>query len=682
MDYLSDGITESIISSLSHLPQLRVMSRNAVSRFKGPNVDAQRIGRDLGVDAVLLGRVQLLDGRLLIRTELVDVTNGWQLWGENYDRETKAILELQEEIARQISTTLRLKLTGDDEQQLTHRYTESAEAYQAYLQGRYHWSTFTREGLEQATLFFREAINLDPNYALAYSGIVDCYLRLATNYIPPPETQTTREKQTEPTPKQQRAELTDLAEVEEPVKTRYRWDWTGVERELKRARELKSNYPAAHQWHAAYLFALQLYKESLQMTGATESAALLESEPQGHTRYVVEQIRAATPTAAEETQIFCAIAREQIEAGNYKGACKILKRHWTIGEWPRLDGLSSYSAGDLLFTTGSLMGCVSGAQQLHSGQKLAEALLNGAIGIFENLALRTRSAEAQIELAFCYFRDGLFDLARSTMIGALKLLPTDNLELKSIALIRLGIIERQAGNLAESLARLQEAEPVAEVVGPRVSARHHQELATTLKELNNTETARHDSEEIQAHYRRALYEFQAVGHHRYAAAAQNNHGYLLMTLGQWEESEQQLCRARSLFESLDDKLCSAQVDETLARLHLAQRRYDLAERSISKAVKTLSLGTDDAILTESLTTQGLILMRMGRQREGTLALYHAAQLAQRCGDNKGERRALAIMVEEGFETLDAEELEKISARLDVLADQLDLPPRIGQSKLL
>ncbi len=129
-----------------------------------------------------------------------------------------------------------MRLTGEDEQRLTKRYTESAEAYQAYLQGRYHWSTFTRNGLEQATTFFRQAIELDPNYALSYAGIVDCYLRLATNYIPPVETSLET-----PPSKERGAQVAASTEAEalEPVKMRYKWDWTGVERELKRATELK-----------------------------------------------------------------------------------------------------------------------------------------------------------------------------------------------------------------------------------------------------------------------------------------------------------------------------------------------------------------------------------------------------------------------------------------------------------
>jgi TolB-like protein len=657
LDYLSDGITESIINSLSHLHQLRIMSRNAVFRYKGKEIDAQHVGRDLGVDAVLVGRVNLLGRRLQVSAELVDVANGWQLWGANYDRASKAILEVQEEIARQISATLRLRLTGDDEQRLTKRYTESGEAYQAYLQGRYHWSKFTRDGLDQATGFFSQAISLDPNYALAYAGIVDCYLRLATNYIPPADSLGKKSERIEPESELLPADSeADLG----PVKTRYKWDWTGVERELKRATELKSSYPATHQWQAAYLFALNLYLESLRDSKDPQKVASIEAEAALRSDSLKDQIRFASPTPAEEIQVFCTVARDQIEAGNYEGGCQILKQWWSLGEWPRLDGLSSYSAGDLLFTAGSLTGWVASSRQVPAGQKHAQSLLNGSIGIFENLGLKSRSAEAQIEVGYCYYREGLFDLARATLLAALKVLPEDHRELKSLGLIRSAIVERQAGRLDDSLARLCEAGELVELVGPWVTGRYYQELATTIKDHGSFQI---NCDRALEYYRKALYEFEAVGNHRYSAVVENNHGYLLLTLGHLVEGEAHLSRARNLFDCLGDKVSRAQADETLARLHLAAKRYDLAEKAIVHAVETLEIGSQEAVLSEALTTQGVVLSRLGRYREARWVLDRSSQLAERCGDSEGAGRALLVMIEELFETLGDEELDGVVRRL-------------------
>ncbi len=263
-EYLSDGITESIINNLGQLPLLRVMSRSTVFRYKSSKLDAQQIGRELGVDAVLVGRVYSYDQKLVIAVELVDVANGWQLWGESYDRGSGAIFEVQDEIAKQISTALRLKLSGEEERRLAKRPTRSTEAYQYYLKGRFHWSKYTKEGLEQAIEHFRKAIDLDSNYAVAYAGIVDCYLRLATNYIPPADPlPTTRGLQAR--------ECGEAIPEAQPFpgmfKMRQEWDRKAAERESKRAIELKSSYPAAHQWQAAYLFSAALYRKA---AGETE----------------------------------------------------------------------------------------------------------------------------------------------------------------------------------------------------------------------------------------------------------------------------------------------------------------------------------------------------------------------------------------------------------------------------
>ncbi len=356
-EYLSDGITETIINSLAQVPLLRVMSRSTVFRYKGGELDAQRIGRELGVDAVLVGRVHSYDQKLVIGAELVDVANGWQLWGETYDRGSGAIFEVQDEIARQISGALRLRLSGEEERRLAKRHTRSTEAYRFYLKGRFHWSKYTKEGLEQAIEHFRQAIDLDSNYALAYAGIVDCYLRLATNYIPPADVLPkmrhlqTREKDNA---------IPEAQPFPGVFKMRQEWDRKAAERESKRAIELKSTYPAAHQWHAAYLFSAALYREAV---GETDDECQVGDD--GSTRMVDAQVPTslgADLTPAEEVQVFCTVAREQIEAGNFEAACVVLQRWWTIGEWPMVNGLEPHSSADLLFTTGALAGWLASSQ--------------------------------------------------------------------------------------------------------------------------------------------------------------------------------------------------------------------------------------------------------------------------------------------------------------------------------
>ena len=263
MEYLSDGITESIINSLSQLPQLRVMARSVVFRYKGKEIDPQEAGRELNVRAVMIGRVLQLGDTLIIKTELVNVADGTQIWGEQYRRQFSDIFELQEEISREISGKLRLKITGEEELRLTRRYTDNAAAYQLYLKGRYFWSKRTREGLKKGSEYFKQAIDLDPSYALAYAGLADAYAFLGLHRVIPPK---------DILPKAKAAaikalEIDDtLAEAHTAlayVKTIYDWDWTGAEEGFKRAIELNPRNAPTHSYYSNYLAAMGRFEESM-----------------------------------------------------------------------------------------------------------------------------------------------------------------------------------------------------------------------------------------------------------------------------------------------------------------------------------------------------------------------------------------------------------------------------------
>src|SRR5215472_18218443 len=175
LEYLSDGITESIISSLSQLPYVRVMARSAVFRYKGQGIDPQAVGRDLRLHAVLTGKVVPRGDTLTISAELVEVENGWRLWGEVYTRSLSDIFAVQEDISREISTKLRLQLTGEEKTVLDKRYTENVQAYRDYLKGRYHCTKMTMDALQKSVMCFRQAIDKDPHYALAYAGLADAH---------------------------------------------------------------------------------------------------------------------------------------------------------------------------------------------------------------------------------------------------------------------------------------------------------------------------------------------------------------------------------------------------------------------------------------------------------------------------------------------------------------------------
>src|SRR5215469_6782281 len=179
-DYLSDGITESLINSLSQLPNLRVTSRNSAFRYKGKDIDSKTVGRELGVRAVLTGRIIQHGEDLLISSDLVDTQGDRELWGEHYNRKISDIASLQEEISTEISEKLRLRLTGEEKKRLKKGSAENSEAYQLYLKGRYFWNKRTPGDIQKAIDYFQQAIGKEPAYALAYAGLADCYLLTGT----------------------------------------------------------------------------------------------------------------------------------------------------------------------------------------------------------------------------------------------------------------------------------------------------------------------------------------------------------------------------------------------------------------------------------------------------------------------------------------------------------------------
>jgi serine/threonine-protein kinase len=251
-EYLSDGITGSLINILATLPKLRVMAQSAVFRYKGREIDPQAVGRELNVRAVLVGRMMQSGGSLRIGTELVDVATGSLLWGAQYDRKPGDIFVVQDEISNEISGKLRLRLTRAEKKQLTKRHTENAEAYRLYLKGRHHWNQWTEEGFYKAIEYFRHAVGKDPSYALAYAGLADCYVLLGWNsYLPPKEV----------FPKGKAAAQTalqldpDLAEAHTPLAALlwlHDWQWEEAQTEFNRSLELGPAYATANHWYAEY----------------------------------------------------------------------------------------------------------------------------------------------------------------------------------------------------------------------------------------------------------------------------------------------------------------------------------------------------------------------------------------------------------------------------------------------
>ena len=253
VDYLSDGITESIINSLSQLPELKVMSRNAAFRFKGANVDPLDAGRNLNVGAVLTGRLMKLNDRFVIKTELIKVADGSQLWGDEYNSSLADIFSVQDEVSKKISQSLRLRLSGDDEQKLAKRYTHDAEAYQLYLKGRYFWNKRNEEGFRNGIEYFKRAEEKDPTFALAFSGLADSYALLSDIGVTRPIDEMPKAKAAAEKAVDADPTLAEAYTSRAFVKLSYDWDWLGAEGDFQQALKLNSKYPTAHQWYASYL---------------------------------------------------------------------------------------------------------------------------------------------------------------------------------------------------------------------------------------------------------------------------------------------------------------------------------------------------------------------------------------------------------------------------------------------
>ena len=252
-EYLSDGITESLINSLSQLPNLRVMSFSSVSHYRGQQIDPEAVARDLGVRALLVGKVMQRGDDLLVSIELVDTRDNSHIWGEQYNRKLSGLLALQKEISREISGKLRRELSGEQKEQLTKRNTESPEAYELYLKGQYHAVRLTRAETDKGIAYFQQATEIDPNYALAYIGLAGAYMAMAlTSDVPSWEVM----------PKAKAAALQavkidpSIAEAHANlgyVNFWYDWDWQAAEKEYQRALELNPNSADTHQDYAHLL---------------------------------------------------------------------------------------------------------------------------------------------------------------------------------------------------------------------------------------------------------------------------------------------------------------------------------------------------------------------------------------------------------------------------------------------
>ncbi|HSU24647.1 MAG TPA: tetratricopeptide repeat protein [Pyrinomonadaceae bacterium] len=276
VEYLSDGMTETLISSLSNLPNLTVKPRSTVFRYKGKDIDPQTLAKELNVQAILNGRVVQRGDQLILSLELIDTQKDVVLWSQQYNRKQSDLVDLQSEVAKDVSGKLKAKLSGAEETKVTKAATSDPDAYQAYLKGRYYWNRRTAENLKKAIEQFKIAIDRDPNYALAFVGLADCYAVL-NEYAGTPTSETLPQSKAYA----ERALSLD-GQLAEPHATlgivhEFSWQWSEAEKEFKRAIEINPNYPTAYHWYSIFLKGLGRYDEAASMVNRAHELDPLSS---------------------------------------------------------------------------------------------------------------------------------------------------------------------------------------------------------------------------------------------------------------------------------------------------------------------------------------------------------------------------------------------------------------------
>jgi len=274
VEYLSDGMTETLISTLSQLPNLSVKARSTVFRYKGKTTDAKTIGKELNVQAVLNGRVVQRGDQLTLSLELIDAQTENVIWSDRYDRKQTDLVSLQNEIARDVSSKLKIRLSGSDERKLAKTYTANPEAYKLYLQGRFYWNKREEKDFRKAVEYYNQAIALDQNYALAYAGLADSYALLSSFGFMPPADAIPKANEFAHRALSQDDTLAGPHTTLAYDLLQYDHDFAGAEREFKRAIELDPNYATAHQWYGEMLVDVGRFDEAF-----AEIQRALEIEP-------------------------------------------------------------------------------------------------------------------------------------------------------------------------------------------------------------------------------------------------------------------------------------------------------------------------------------------------------------------------------------------------------------------
>jgi CheY-like chemotaxis protein len=384
---------------------------------------------------------------------------------------------------------------------------------------------------------------------------------------------------------------------------------------------------------------------------------------------LLHQIADPTLPKGVRAQLRCQLAKQLEEVGNYDAAREAMGELWPqVGERPVLHELEESTAGEVLLRIGVLTGWLGSVKQIEGAHEAAKNLISESIAIFETLGDRRKVAEAQMEFGPCYWREGAFDDARIWLKEALDRVPDDARELKAIILSRLATVERAAKRPNDAYHLLTVAAPlVDEGDNNSVKGKFYNQFATVLENIGRAEKNKDYIDRALIEYAAASYYFEQVRHTRYQACVENNLGFLFGTIGRFAEAHEHLDRAQALFTSMKDGVHTAQVDDTRAKVLLAEGHMSDAEKLARSAVKTLEKGNQQSLLAEALTTHGLILARVSSHQIARATLQRAVDVAQNAGDSETAGLASLVILEELAEHLPANDL---NATYDLAAELL------------
>lgn len=361
-----------------------------------------------------------------------------------------------------------------------------------------------------------------------------------------------------------------------------------------------------------------------------------------------DQLTDQSLSSSQRAQLRCQLARELEDQGDYEAARVAMGELWQkIGCHPLLNGLDDEAQGAVLLRAGVLTGWIGSAKQINGAQEIAKDLLTESIDIFEGLRASNSVAEAQIEIAYCYWREGRFDEGRVLLTEALDHLPDSEIELRAKALLRGAIIERGANRYSDAFGILTDAAPLFSLVENHcLKGSFHNQFAIVLRNVSAPENREHYADRALIEYAAAAYHFEEAGHIRYQACVENNLAFLFWKVHRFAEAHEHLDRAQILFARLKDDLHGAQVDETRARVLLSEGRVVDAEKAARRAVRILENGDEPSWLAEALSSLGISLARLRRSDEARSTLERAIDCAQQTRNLESAGKAALVMIEE------------------------------------